>query len=78
MNGSIHEDLLGVIRTLAAEIHHDDFVPTEQIAERWFEENPEFNFDEVTEALLALEEQGAIKSVTNGSEDVIGYFVVHP
>jgi Fe2+ or Zn2+ uptake regulation protein len=77
MSETFNEDLLGVIKTLAAEIHHDDFVATEQIAERWFEENPEFDFDQVTDALIALEEQGAIKSVTNETGDVVGYVIVH-
>lgn len=74
----IKDQLFGIIKTLAAEIHHDDFVGTEQIAERWFEEYPDADMDQVTEALLALEDQGAIKSVSDEEENVLGYFVVQP
>lgn len=73
-----NDQLLGIIKTLAAEIHHDDFVATEQIAERWFEEYPEADMYQVTDALIVLEEQGAIRSVSDDTGNVLGYFVIHP
>jgi hypothetical protein len=78
MNQSIQQELLGIIKTLAAEVHHDDFLTTEQITERWFEEFPESDVDQVVEALLALEDQGAIKSVPDDEGGVTGFFVLHP